>query len=429
MPQVRAEFNYQPSADAQRYEIFYGTQRLGFSDTLQFTTDLELEYGTHNFSVRGVNVDGTGPFRSTQVVLEEPYVPLPTPGPIGALEVSLVILGGGVGGGEPPVEPPSGEPYDLTAGGTRTIPFDHQWPTAPTTTRSVTVTSASQFNSEAAIDGTQITVGSSFSGAISILGNDIDIVMSNAFTITGNLTIGGASYANRIRWEGGNVNGVLSMPRGRDLLFDDWYILGTGTSTHNLTAASQPFNRVAFINTTLEFQPTGGTDGWSLYMQPTGYLGNGQSSDLILANAKLISGGQNNRMQDVDNIIIVDSITNPTNTSTNGMRLHYGCDQVYIANTISIGLFKMDAAGVETIPSATNVTYDRHDRYYNGGYVFQGSKANTGTVSNSRHHGLSFGISPLTDGGGNDLVAWDGSTIDYSRITGKSSAADFGAQR
>ena len=337
---------------------------------------------------------------------------------------------------------PSNGIYDLVANAIATPPAwvtdgTLQWPTAPTTTSTATVNTAAEFNAAASTSGTQITVASSFQGNISIPSGvtDIDVIMDNSLTINGNLTIGGASYAERIRWTGGNIiyNGtydaLLTVPRGRDMLFMDFFIHGTGHGPHNLTAASQPFNRVAFVNTTLRMTPTTGTDGWALYMQPAGYLGNGQSSDLILANCKLQGTIQNNRIQDVDRVAIVDTALNGDNTSSNGNRFHYGCDYVFVCNSLSVNILKMDAAGTETIPSATNVHFDRYDRYYQGAYAFQGSKANTGIVHNSRHHGLNMGLSPLSSGSGNDLVSWDGSTINWSRLAGKTSLDSFGAVR
>lgn len=340
MPQVRAEFNYQPSADAQRYEIFYGTQRLGFSDTLQFTTDLELEYGTHNFSVRGVNVDGTGPFRSTQVVLEEPYVPLPTPGSIGALEVSLVILGGGVGGGEPPVDPPAtGSNADriATALAGYTVPFAGLvTPADPVTTQTINVTAndSSGLQSALTTDGALVNIPAgtyTISGQL-FPGSNVDVVADNGATV--NISENMSLINDVFRWTGGVINGGGTSAintQADDMLwdnvrFDDMFAM----------LSEQPCNRHAVINSTLA------VSGSSYFSQSSSGFFPGQAilySDLIFANNDQYADAGNffMRIQALERGIVVGNRFDPAGNQR-AVRIHRQSTNIYVSgNTVTGG--------------------------------------------------------------------------------------------
>ena len=85
-------------------------------------------------------------------------------------------------------------PFHVAAGSWGAqVPF--QAPSPPVTTRQVTVTTQEQFQTEAAIAGTEITIGASFasSSQVNITADDIDVILPNAYTIasvifgTGNL--------------------------------------------------------------------------------------------------------------------------------------------------------------------------------------------------------------------------------------------------
>jgi len=411
VPQVRASFNWLPSENAEFYEIYLETTLIDSTALLVLETELDLSFGTHRFSVRGINADGSGPFRSTQVILEEPYVPQP-PGPIGDFNVSLMIIGSG-GGGNP--TPPNTEPYDLTNGGLRTVPFAYSWPAPPVITRTVSVTTAAQFNAEAAIDGTLINITASFAGTKNVLGSDIDIVVANnTIDLTGDMAFGNQNtLVERVRWTGGNLFGTFRAVNTNDILFNDFYAESNGTLTVDLSqAAGRGFNRIAFINTTLRVINGSSASDWAIFMQQSA-----GSTDLIMANAKLFSTGQNNRFQSVTNLILVDSVFNPDGASANGMRVHYESTNVFVADSWSRNLFKLDNSGPgDPGPSVLNATFDNYDRYYDS-WAFQGSFPNTGVVRNSTLFGGTISVSPLADGGGNSSLAWDGSTVpDYSGV-------------
>jgi hypothetical protein len=296
--------------------------------------------------------------------------------------------------------------------------FSYSMPADPVTTRDVTVTTASQFNSEAATAGTLIRVNSSFSGNVSITANDIDVVMSNSATITGNLTLGGGSFANRIRWTGGNISGLMQGVRYADALFDNFQVTaeGNGAAPIDLNVPVSAVARVAFINTTFRVAGGSSSNGWALY-----FAG---GTDLIFANIAVFSIGQNNRFMASNRLLIVDSVFNPDGASGNGMRIHDASNNVWIKDCWSRGLFKLDATNTgDTGPSVTNALFDNYDRYDNvTGYALHGSGAawvnnNTGEVRNSSAYGATFSAGHLTNGGGNTSESWDGSTVpDYSTV-------------
>jgi hypothetical protein len=339
--------------------------------------------------------------------------------------------------------PVSGDNEDriLTILDGRSPHFAYSTPADPVTTQEITVTTAAQFNAYAGptpttgtANGWRITIGASFSGNIQIGANDIDVVMSNSLTISGRLTITGGSsgvggtYVERIRWTGGNV-GTLYAQRVRDLLLDDFYCVATpatatGSADINNTigggwdgSGNPAFARVAIINSWMDVNDpntAGDQMRWAL-VTPSSYV----NYDLIIANTKLTSNQQNNRFQNVTRMLIVDSVFNPNGASVNGMRMHYECTNVWVKDSWSRLLFKMDAAGSESVNSAINVLFDNYDRYYNDlNYALHGSKANTGEIRNSTFYGQqALSYAPLTNGGGNSSVTWDGSTVpDYSTV-------------
>ena len=291
-------------------------------------------------------------------------------------------------------------------------------PADPVTTTTQTVTSAAQFNqySNAGSGGVRIIVNSSFSGGISISRNDIDVVMSNGATITGTVNVSGS----RVRWTGGNIaittaEGFgLSSPS--DVLFDDVAIVGG--VTHNFSAGGAGFNRVAFINSTLQVTSSPGGTGWSIFMMP------GAHNDLIIGNCKVMRGGyQVARFQQVTRLVVFDTVFNPNENAGNGCRVGRQCNYVWFKDSWArhFCLFGSQTGG-DTGPAFTNAVFDNFDRYYTSNqYIEQsGFTNNTGTVMNSTMYstgGSSFpGVSPLTSTN-NNFVLWDGTTVpDYSSV-------------
>lgn len=304
--------------------------------------------------------------------------------------------------------------------------FSYNTPADPVTTREVTVTSAAQFNAESSTGNVVIRINSSFSGDI-VLRSNTDVIMSNSATITGNLTLGSFSFrCSGARWTGGNINGRLLGNNFQDVLFDD-FSLNSGNNFNDLTSAARRFERIAFINSTLQnsgYNQNG--DGWVLFM-----LQRGQDphQDFIFGNSKIIGDARHVfRVQSVDRIVFFDSVFNPTGTGQSGMRLHDNTVNVWIRDSWVRGNFHINGGFADDgFAEVVNGRFDNLDRYENetGLYAFTGPNPtpNSGIILNSRLHTTfgagdgTFDTGSMTYGSGNDRVAWDGSTVpDYSNV-------------
>ncbi len=311
----------------------------------------------------------------------------------------------------------------------RTPHFLYNSPADPVTTREVSVSSASEFNTQAGISGTKINVSSSFSGNVQISASDIDIVVGNSYTIAGDLDITGGPQS-RIRWTGGNVNGRINITAGSDLLFDDFHLTTTYPDFNYIGSGGN--DRVAFINSTLEKTGGGSGDTWLWFVLNS--AAPNRHDDWFVGNV-LFSGDSNPslvRFQSMLRLVIVDSVSNPTGESNHAFRFHDGCEDVWIKDTWARGDVKIDNIGSPTNSSMANLSnavFDNLDVYNPGSITVTSyvdgtpqSVTNSGTVSNSTYNAESgSGSFPtpagFSNGGGNSQVAWDGNTIpDYSSV-------------
>lgn len=303
--------------------------------------------------------------------------------------------------------------------------FAYSTPADPVTTRDVTVTSAAQFNAEASTGGAIIRINTSFSGDI-VLRSNCDVIMNNSATITGNLTLGSFSFrCSGARWTGGNINGRLLGNNFQDVLFDDFY-LNSGSAFNDLTAAANRFDRLAFINTTIQNEGTPGGSSWAIFtlQRPTD-----QHQGIIFGNFKVISDALHAfRLQSVNDIVVFDSVFNPTGAASSGMRIHLNSTDAWVKDSwIRGNLHLNEVSGSDGYPQVLNAVFDNTDRYEAlGVYAFLApvSPSNSGSIINSRLHttagagdGTVSGGGGITAGSGNDRVAWDGVTVpDYSAV-------------
>jgi hypothetical protein len=307
--------------------------------------------------------------------------------------------------------------------------FTPSYPADPVTTREVTVTTASGFNTEAAVAGTRIIISASFSGSIQITADDIDVLMSNSATITGSLTLGPSSYVNRIRWTGGNFAGRFIGPRYRDALFDDVHFhVSSGPDYFHYIAVGNRIDRFAFLNSTFEVSGTFGSgDNWAMFVLSRSI--SDPHTDMFFLNSKSISTGlHTHRIMTVRNIIYADSAFNPDGASTGaGLRLHLGCENVWIKDSWVRGRMHINNVNSGDPAHVLNARFDALDMYMPAdfGYLLDSptSTPNTGEVRNSTFHHYAgagsgtFSLAELTYGSGNSRVAWDASTVpDYSII-------------
>jgi hypothetical protein len=335
----------------------------------------------------------------------------------------LVVSGGGggsAGGG-------SAEPYDLSGFG---IDFSYDWPTAPVTTTTVEVDTCAEWQAAANDTATLVNVAAGSYGAcdITVTGSDLDFVISTSATIDGGALL--FRDLDDVRWTGGNlVDGDLAGHRFTDLLIDNFCVNNFAENSDeinnfvddNSTATNGAWSRFAIINSTFALYGNTGTAGsWAFYVNPDGFPAGPTTGNLILANFKVLSTGQNNRFMAADNTVIVDSVFNPDGVSANGMRIHQESTNVYMADSWIRGIFKLDGTGAQVV----NAEFDNVDQYdQTSGWSVQAGADNTGTVLNSTLYNASGGSwsavhpSDFTDGGGNTWAAWDGTTVpDHSAV-------------
>ncbi|MCR9260766.1 MAG: Ig domain-containing protein [Pseudomonadaceae bacterium] len=334
--------------------------------------------------------------------------------------------------------PGGGEPYDLTAGGSRTVPFSYEWPAEPVTTSTASVSSASAFNAAAAIDGTEITVTQSFSGNINVTADDIDVVMANNITISGRLTINSFSASgrlNRIRFTGGNfAAGSILIHPVNDLMLKDVYfdtdsnLASEGLNDFRGNSANSGiagWDRIALVNTTINHVNGSSTGDYAFYA-----ASRNNSTNLIFANVKLRAQGQVHRVIQLSKYIIVDSTFNDDGGASSAFRIHgdggTATNEVYMADSMVRGTMKIDGTAGSQGPQIANGVFERVDRYANDGFWWYSealASGNQATVNDSPIYyvggdGVSeVGLGSGITGSNNIRQPWDGSTVpDYSGV-------------
>ena len=207
----------------------------------------------------------------------------------------------------------SSEPYDLTAGGTRTIPFTHTWPTAPTITSTATVTPATL--SANLVDGRELTLSAGSYGNVTVATTDQEIIIQSGVTIA-QLTV--SSTAQRIKIRGqtarvGDITGTIGVNQNaQDVLLDGLNQDATAISGGRNIIEGR---RVAVINSLLQ------VEDFPLFSSTTGV----QAENLIIANSQLIGVGTTQsgiRVQGIKELIMVDSNSQKINGNNLVLRVH-----------------------------------------------------------------------------------------------------------
>jgi hypothetical protein len=318
--------------------------------------------------------------------------------------------------------------YDLSA---FDIPFSYSWPTAPNTTQTIDVTpgSISSLRNAIATTGARVVVpAGTYSGNLTIWGSDVDVVMDNAAFLQGYV---GIRQQSRVRWRGGNISDQNSgyavlLFDATDVTFDNVNIESNqsgsaGNEGISFRPAGVGTNRFAFINSTLEF--TDG-NGWGLL---------GPCNDCILANVDITNNSTGATFRTTGNRqIVVDSVMDARGNTA--MRTS-GTTDLYWANIINIGRIHTDysSAGGPAFDINNGVARNisKYDSSGNS-FIFQPLTIGSGTAANNTLHSTntslsgSPGMGPFT-GSNNRTVSWDGQTINYSAMPGKSSRSDYGA--
>lgn len=314
--------------------------------------------------------------------------------------------------GPDPVPPPvSGAPYDL--GPLPVFVADIEWPEPPTITNEVSVSSDGDWTMQ---NGTRYIVAAGNYGPKTVTCNHCEFILADDAVINGELTFVG----HHIVWRGGRKVGpgnVNYSGNGGDLLIDNFHgISETARGINNFSGGRQGWSRIALINTTLEVRGNTDGGGWAFFTQrpippdPRQWIG----TDLIFANVKFIGDGQNNRVQTVEDHVVVDSYYNPTVQSTNGHRVHASKD-VYMRDSIVVG-----GANHDVYPQITNGLFERLQRYDILNIPFSngiGTNGENVTIRDSqvfvvRHNG-NFSPPPLGGAAGENpgMQPWDGVTV------------------
>lgn len=330
----------------------------------------------------------------------------------------------------------SDPPYDLSS---FNIPFQVIWPNKPTITRTVDVSTATQFTTEAATPGTELVIDNSFTGNVTIAANDIKITMNNAATITGTVSIN--PTLQRLWWRGGNVYHVdVVAPNWRsvsDHLFEDVYWTGFVTY-HRELSVSYGNSRIAWVNSTIDHVTN--TIGHEFaFFSYNGNANEHRHSDFIFANVRMEQSypitHSTTRIQACDRQICVDGAFGMSRLAdgSTGYRTSAGSNYAYMANTIIGGRFHLNYTGEGAGDygyAVRNATYENVTRYTvpnaNEGNFATSDANNTGTVNGCQVYSTSLGIgnppsiSPFT-GTNPNVAAWGGSPLP--------DVSGYGAQR
>lgn len=349
----------------------------------------------------------------------------------------------GVGGGKP-YPTGSADLYDLTG---HTIAHAVNWPSPPVTTRDRTVTTAAQFNTEAAIEGTLIRINTSFTGQLDITADHIDVICDNSVTL-GSTTplatwITFAKGQQYFRWTGGTIlmgdsgtantvtavawNGVL------DHLWDNVVFFGVmqyGLSSGDDTNA---FQRVCWLNSTVDHSATAEEFCFHCGQGPN-------HSDLILCNVRMeadigvgdppTGSHSTTRIQNTDRVLVLDcsfnmgqgraGIQGPDPEST-GYRMASGNTDVHIEDTLIGGRFHasfLHSGFTDTMNPLTAINVTRY--FVTGtGHSFDDSGligGNTGTVNGCQAYAptgapaigsaLNFGTGATYTGSNPNVLEW-----------------------
>lgn len=298
--------------------------------------------------------------------------------------------------------------YDL--GALPAIVSDIKWPHKPNLTKSISVATNEALQEAAQTNGVTVSVAAGTYESLNITCNDCEFQLENNAVIQGRVTFAGS----RIYFGGGQITeGPIDFTGDGDIFINNVHAITNGDL--NNFSGTPVWHRVAIINSTFEVQNGELNGSWAFYVQDkvdTDFRG----KHLILANVRLESDAQNNRFQAIQNAIIVDSYFNGNQTSTNGLRMHHGLEDVYMRNTVIVG--PNTNSGDNT--QITNGIFENIIRYDNANTHFSngiGYNTVNVTINNSQAYTTSVnsvGLAPdlgVATGENPNLEAWDGITV------------------
>jgi hypothetical protein len=335
-------------------------------------------------------------------------------------------------------------PYDMSG---FSIGFSYSWPTAPTTTSTYNVTAGDGADLASAVQTANrkvVVPAGTYSTALTSWANDVDVVAADGANITAAININGF---NRIRWTGGkqtlnSAGAAIQINNAEDVLFDNFVgeYTNTGSGAEGFALTNKMY-RFALINSTIDWTAAGGNP-WLLHTRTTG---SPDYTDHIVANCRLdntTGQGAAFRFNPYSKNIVVDTAVNVGSLADlgTGMRISDGnvgtSRYTHWENCINVGLIHTDFSDVVGGYDLNDAQWTNVHRYNpNSQNTLVGAATNMGaeggTCTNCKVHTqgtpTSPGLDEMTDGGGNTSVSWDGSTIDYTDMPGKTSISDYGA--
>ncbi len=293
------------------------------------------------------------------------------------------------------------------------IVADIEWPVVPETTEERIVTNDTELQEAVTTNGVSAKVLAGTYNSINITCNDCEFILEAAAEIKGSLIFSGT----RIRWVGGlvTIGPVRLNSHPGDIMIDNLHAITDGGKLNNFSGLATGWNRVALINSTLEVKNGNNNGDWAIFVQgkkETDFRG----ENFILANVRLESDAQNNRFQSIKNFVVVDSYFNSNKTSKNGLRIHQGCEDVYMKDVIIVGA--NTNSGDET--QLTNGVFERITRYNDvNNHFSNGIGFNTVnvTINDSQCYTTAssgVGVPPKlgnATGVNPDMKDWDGTTV------------------
>lgn len=311
------------------------------------------------------------------------------------------------------------------AGAARTPPVfvtdgTYQWPTLPSPSLDTVANTGAELTAALAAGSRRITIPAGFgTQTVNVaIGDDTEIIMSNSATIDGDLTWVG----DRSRIIGGNhIGGVFEPNGGNDITVDGFNTLNDSGTGNNWGGGVGEHQRIAILNTIMG--NTNATGDWVVFTSPTNV-----QSDWLFANVRMYGDSQMTRFQQVDNLIIVDSVLDPDGSSVSALRTHCEMNNVWVADThITSGWLSDPRDGYNY--GMDNATFERFQNYTSlralcaepeGGDIDQQNSVIRNSICNTSNAGDISGtpdIADFSDGGGNVHRVWDGvSYPDFSHI-------------
>jgi hypothetical protein len=228
-----------------------------------------------------------------------------------------------------------------------------------------------------------------------------------------------------------------------DWLFDNihFYWTSTGTGVELATSLGGTIARIAFTNFTTERSGSNPDCDWAFHAGAAASL-----THITFANGRVntcvgTGGEQTIRLNSatLTGIVFIDMLFNDSMISQYPFRIGMA-DGVFMKNVVLVGgaeggimcNFNNGTSITECAPG-DGIVMDNVSSYHPDGNTFILVVGSTnGSIGSSDHYTgnatPTFNLNGFSDGGGNAAHSWDGSTIDYSEMTGHTTgASSYGA--